>query len=217
MAFYLNAEVCGQQAHEEIMQYHWKEWAGTTRTSDARGSWHSKFGAALGTMTSSVALPGTSESAGDFFGDIIARTAQQILAREGFSCHSEPVFIDAKADRIFAAVRVDSLKMEGHHGGCCLLPLHILEAAFCECPPRPCGVCDLPVNIGSIAKKVEDKLQNDYEVSPINADVRAQYDYMEKLQLHQMGYYVTELPDCEDETEIVIAPVKIASADHGFR
>lgn len=141
----------------------------------------------------------------------------QVLAREGFSCHAEAVFIDAKTDRIFAAIRVDQLKMEGHHGGCCLLPCHILEATFCECPPRPFSVCELPVNIFHIAHKVEDKLQHDYEVSPIHADVRAQYQRDEKLQLHQMGYFVTDLPEAEDEHEINITPVKIAPPDHGIR
>merc|ERR1719486_1404389 len=99
------------------MQYHYKEMAGATRTSDASGSLHAKLGGLMGTVASAFTGATGSSSAGDCFGEIIAHAAQQILAGEGFSCHPEAVFVDVKDNHIFAAVRVDQLKHLGHDVG----------------------------------------------------------------------------------------------------
>lgn len=207
--FYLNCEAFGDDVHTKIMQYHWKKKANITRHSESPYEKHSlltSFKARAGNVMGSVhGSMSSSGQVGEHFLEIIADCARKAMARLGYYCDIEGVFVSGKADQIFAAVRVSNLRVDSSHHGCCgsgcVLPVPAFLCKMAVCCPRTFTCqrysgCNFPLNVDAVAEKVEEVMMTDAD-STVMIPVRIEGEVAERERLHlsRRGFTDVQLPD----------------------
>lgn len=218
-AFYLNCEAFGSDVHTTIMKYHCKKKAGVTRHSEDPYEKHSlktQFMARAGTVMGEVQGHfGTSDSVGQCFQEILADCARKAMARLGYYCDVEGVFVNGKADQIFAVIRISNMRVDSAHHGCCgsgcVFPVPTFLSRLAICCPRTqltcCSGCQFPLNVDAVAERVEQILMDDIDATVmIPVRIEGETPSGEKLNLNRRGFYDVHLPD--EPAEIAVNTVK---------
>lgn len=214
-AFYLNCEAFGTDVHTTIMKYYWKKKASVTRHSEDPYEKHSlktQFMARAGTVMGEMhGHFSSSDQVGECFQEILADCTKKAMARLGYYCDVEGMFVNGKADQIFAAIRVSNLRVDKAHHGCCgsgcVVPVPSFLSKLCVCCPRTqlscCAGCQFPLNVDAVAERVEAVLMDDNDATVmIPARIEGEVPSAQKLNLNRRGFYDVHLPD---EFEVIAA------------